>query len=269
MVVHLLGTGGAEGIPAIYSESRVSAHARAHGGKDVRSRTSALVDGNLKLDLGPDTWAQIQRERLDATDWSAVLFTHSDADHFAVEELQYALYPFNPYEVAGFTVYGNDTIAEAIAVRYPDWPLDVVRTKSFCPFHHAEYTVTPIRANHGSGFEDAQNLIVSDGRSTLLYATDTGVYQPETWAFLEGWRLDCLVLECTEGFVLTPYNGHLDLEEFKDVLARLRSMGVVHEGTKVVSTHHSHNGDATHAELEAALRPVGVTVGYDGLKVEF
>jgi phosphoribosyl 1,2-cyclic phosphate phosphodiesterase len=128
--------------------------------------------------------------------------------------------------------------------------------------------VTPIRAKHGAEGEDAQNLIIErDGRS-LLYATDTGIWEEPTWEFLQDYRLDLLVLECTEGFVLTPYNGHLDIEEFRQVVARLRDIGTVTDSTKIVTTHHSHNGEATHTELEAALGPEGVVVGYDGLVIE-
>ncbi|MBS1723796.1 MAG: hypothetical protein JSS66_12690 [Armatimonadetes bacterium] len=269
MVIHLLGTGGADGVPALYSESRVSKYAREHGGKDVRSRASALVDGVIKLDLGPDSWSQVVRERLDAREWCAVAYTHSDADHFAVEELQYVLYPFNDYEMAGFTIFGNNLISEAIRSRYPDWPFEIVTTKSFCQSSCGDYVLTPIKARHGSPDEDTHNIIIQQGGRTLLYATDTGIWDEPTWAFLMDHRLDCLVLECTEGFVLTPYNGHLDIEEFEQVIERLRKQGTVTDGTKIVTTHHSHNGDATHAELEARLNPLGVVVGYDGLKVEF
>ena len=267
MVIHLLGTGGADGVPALYSESRVSRFARANRGKDVRSRAAALIDDGLKIDLGPDTWAQVAREGLDARDWWGVFFTHADADHFAVEELQYALFPFNEYESAGFTVYGNNVVSARIHERYPDWPMDVVTTKSFCPVAVGGYNVTPIKARHGSPDEDTHNLLVeSDGR-TLLYATDTGIWDEPTWGFLSEIKLDALVLECTEGFVLTPYNGHLDIEEFGQVVDRLRRQGTVSDSTLIVTTHHSHMGDATHEELERALGPLGVVVGYDGLKI--
>ena len=263
-----MGTGGADGVPALYSDSRVSVYARKHGGKDVRSRASALVDGVIKLDLGPDTWSQVTRDRLDARDWTAMVFTHSDADHFAIEELQYVLYPFNSSEAAGFTIYGNEVVSSRLAERYPDWPFEVVQTKMFCPVQHAEYTITPVMARHMQ-FEEAHNILISDGSKSLLYGTDTGIWAEPTWTFLSDIKLDCLVLECSEGFVLTPYNGHLDIEEFKQVVERLRKQGTVTDSTRIVTTHHSHNGNATHDELVKELTPHGVEIGYDGLTVEF
>lgn len=268
MQIQLLGTGGADGIPALYSDSRVSQHARQHKGKDIRSRSAAIVDETLKIDLGPDTWHQLAREGLDARDWSALLFTHSDADHLAVEELQYALYPFNDFEYAGFQIYCNSVICRQIMDAYPEWPFEVFMTKSFEPFDHAEYRITPIHARHMDD-EDAHNFIFQADGKSLLYATDTGIWPEDTWDHLTGHRLDCLVIECTEGFVHTPYSGHLDIKDMLMVLERLHRQGTIHDATKIITTHHSHNGDATHAELEAELTPHGIQVGFDGLTIDF
>lgn len=270
MRLKLLGTGGADGVPGLFGDTRVSRYAREHGGKDLRTRAAALVDDGLKLDLGPDTAWQMAREGLTARDWTALVFTHSDDDHFTPSQLQYALFPFTEDEAVTFPIYANATICRRLMEDYPDWPLEMVMTRSFVPFEAVGYRITPIRANHmeGSG-EDAQNLLIQDGMSTLLYGTDTGVWHEDTWEFLKGWVLDCLVLECSEGFITTPYNGHLCLRDFQKVLERLRGMGVVHSGTLVTTTHHAHTGDATHAELEAVLNPLGVQVGFDGLQLEF
>lgn len=266
MNIHMLGTGGADGVPAFYGDSRVSEYARTHGGRDVRTRSAALIDGVLKLDLGPDTWHQITRDKLDARDWTALLFTHSDADHFAIDELQYSLYPFNDMEFAGFTIYANGVICRRILERYPDWPFEIVMTQSYVPFEHCSYRVSPFQATHMSG-EDAQNFIISDGDKTMLYGTDTGIWIEPAWEYLQDFRLDALVLECSEGIAPTDYYGHLSVEEFLQVIERLRKQGTIDDRTQIITTHHSHNGEATHAELEAIFAAHGVQVGYDGLVV--
>lgn len=267
MKIQLLGTGGADGIPAIYSESRVSRHAREHGGKDIRSRSSALVEDTIKIDLGPDTWHQLTRDKLDAREWTALIFTHTDADHFAIEELQYTLYPFNDYYFAGFQVYGNALICRAIIERYPDWPFEIIHTKSFHSVQHAGVKITPIAANHKEE-EDAHNLLFETEGKTILYGTDTGVWHEPTWEFLQDVRLDGLVIECSEGFIDTPYTGHLDVNEMLGVVNRLRGMGTLTDSSKIVTTHHSHAGDATHDELVERLRPHGIEPGYDGMILE-
>lgn len=268
MKVTLLGTGAADGIPAFYSDSKVSEHARKHGGKDVRSRCAAIVDDVLKIDLGPDTWHQLAKEGHDARDWIAVMITHSDDDHFSIDELQYAVYPFNDMEFFGFPIFGNQVVCRRIIERYPDWPFEVTETKSFVPIQIAEYKVTPIEANHKRD-EDSHNFLIQDDTSTLLYATDTGYWFDDTWKFLEGAQIDCMVLECSEGFAPTPYNGHLDCEEFVAVIDRLRRIGALSEHCQIATTHHSHNGNATHDDLVRFFTEHSVTVGYDGLSIEF
>lgn len=266
MKIRLLGTGAADGIPGWFSDSDVSAHARLHGGKDVRTRSGALIDGHLKIDLPPDTAWQMQRDGLDARDWTGLVFTHSHDDHLAVDEVQYGLYPFNNREVLGYSIYGNAQVCARIEARYPDWPIELTVTRSFESFTHMDYTITPVRATHGEG-EDTQNLLIERAGKTLLYATDTGIWEEPTWQFLADRRLDLLVLECTEGVSGTQYHGHLDTDECRDVVRRLRSMGTLGPRTPVVTTHHSHQGSATHAQLEAILGEEGMMVGYDGLEI--
>lgn len=265
MTIRLLGTGAAEGVPAWYSDSRVSEHARRVGGRESRTRCGALIDGCLKIDLPPDTFPQLRRDGLDAQDWAALFFTHSHDDHFALAEIQYGLEPFNVHEVLGYTIFGNSSVCAAIADRYPEWPIDLEETKSFCPVEFGEYRVTPISAHHMIG-EDAQNLIFEDGKTTFLYGTDTGVWREPTWEFLKDYRFDGLVLECTAGRLPADFWGHHNLATFLQTLERLRREGILKPNAFVASTHHSHNGDMTYEELCAALEPHGVVAGYDGLE---
>jgi phosphoribosyl 1,2-cyclic phosphate phosphodiesterase len=266
--IRLLGTGGADGVPGLYSDSRVSQYAREHRGRDIRSRSSALIDECLKLDLGPDTWSQMAREGLDARDWTALLFTHSDADHFAPDELMYTLYPFNDFEFAGFVVYANLKICRRILEKFPEWPVEMRTTKSFERFQHGGYEILPIRAHHLAE-EDAHNYVISDAQSTILYGTDTGIWDDPTWEALQDVKLDCLILECSEGFASTAYDGHLDANEFEMVLNRLRKQGTVSDQTKIWTTHHSHQGEATYSELCKHFEPMGVNIGYDGVIIDF
>lgn len=268
MTIQLLGTGGADGVPGFHADSRVSRYAMEHGGKDVRTRTSAIVDRHLKLDLPPETLVQMTREGLWIRDWSALIFTHGHDDHFAPMEIQYALFPFTAHECLPFTIYANPQVSARIWERYPDWPLDIVVTHSFQPFSHGEYSITPIHANHKED-EDSQNLIIEDETGRLLYGTDTGIWPDETWEFLEGRKLDVLVLECSEGFRGTAYHGHLDVYDCIRVVERLRRMGVLGDASRVVTTHHAHTGDGLHHELEEALNPHGIEVGFDGMTLEF
>lgn len=265
MVVQLLGTGAADGIPALFENSRVSDYARKHGGKDVRTRCGAIIDGHLKIDFPPDTFSQLVLHQLNALDWSAIVFTHSDHDHFAVREIQYAMFPFNDEMSMPFPMYGNSTICEMIWDRYPNWPIEMHQTKSFESFSVSGFEVTPIAANHTRG-EDCHNLLIAKDGKTFLYGTDTGVWHEPTWEFLKGWKLDGLVIESTNGKSEPNYWGHLNFASTIEVVDRLRKMGSLSDSAPVVTTHHSQDGDMTHDELVEAFAPYGISVGYDGIE---
>lgn len=267
MKIKLLGTGAADGIPSPFGTDRISAHARAVKGKEIRTRSGAIVDGTIKIDLSPDTYMQLLRENLSATDWTALFFTHSDDDHLAVSEIQYALEPFidNPY--LPYTIFANRDVADLIRARYPGWPIEIRETRSYECYQHLDYRVTTIQATHLSD-EDCHNFIFQRDSKTLLYATDTGLWSEKTWQFLERFRLDALVIECTDGFNPSPYIGHLSLEECLDVVTRLRKSGILHSEAQVVTTHHGVRGNATHEELIVALAPHGIQAGFDGMTID-
>lgn len=264
MRICLLGTGGAEGVPAIYGDTRVSDFARTHGGKDLRTRSAAIIDGTLKIDFGPDTLAQIHRERLDARDWLALIVTHSHDDHLCLTQLQYLVFPFNELDRFPFPIYGNDGVRGKLADEYPDWPIELHPLTRFESTTIGPYRVTPVEAYHMQEEEAHNFLIEKDGR-TLFYATDTGIWREQSWEFLKGVSVDTMVIESTEGLNPTDYYGHLSLAETIDVVARLRAQGTLKPGSRVITTHHSHRGDLTHAELEERLRPHEIEPGFDGM----
>lgn len=267
MRIRLLGTGGADGIPALCSKSMVSDYAREHGGKDVRTRAAALIDGELKIDFGPDTLSQIQRDQIDPCDWTAALFTHSDEDHLAVSELQYFLYPFNENDHLGFAIYGNEMVCHLIRQRYPEWPMELHEVHAFTPFRHADYVITAVLANHKDD-EEAHNFIIErDGRK-LIYATDTGIWNDRTFNYLRDSRAHALVIECTDGFNKSLYNGHLDIAECVGMVQRLRELNGLVDDARIVTTHHSHQGGARHCDLTKALGRFAIEPGYDGMEFE-
>jgi len=267
MNIRLLGTGAADGIPGFFGNDMVSRHARDNGGKDVRSRTAALVDGVLQIDFPPDTLSQLQRYALDAREWTAVLFTHSDDDHLAVNEFQYALIPFTEMDNLPYSIFANPHVCAEIRQRYPDWPMDLTETKSFEGFAHGPYMVMPVKATHIAD-EDCQNLIIQKDGKALLYATDTGIWPEETFAFLKHYRFDLLVIECTDGFTKSTYNGHLNIDGVLQTVARLRTDGILDGASRVVTTHHGHHGNARHCDLERVFLPHGIEPGYDGMLIE-
>lgn len=59
----------------------------------------------------------------------------------------------------------------------------------------------------------------------------------------------------------------MNIEAVKEVQARLIEKGALHNLSKVIVTHFSHNAGLTHDELEKLLLPSGIEVAFDGLEI--
>ena len=96
MEIKLLGTGSAEGWPGLFCRCDICRRSRELGGKHLRTRTSALIDGVVKIDLPPDTLQHIHTQGLDMTKVEFLIFTHAHDDHLAAAVARH------PKRFAGF-----------------------------------------------------------------------------------------------------------------------------------------------------------------------
>ena len=81
MRLTFLGTGAAEGYPALWCRCERCAVARTRGGRDLRHRSSALLNDDLLLDCGPDLVASAIKLGTDLAPVQALLVTHPHSDH--------------------------------------------------------------------------------------------------------------------------------------------------------------------------------------------
>ncbi len=270
MNITLLGTSGAEGWPGLFCRCSVCQAARTEGGKNRRTRSSALIDGVLKLDFPADILQQVVRWNIDLLDLRAILFTHSHDDHLCAAELQYAGPYFVPAPIAQrMPIYGPiDAICKIKAAIDTDllpFSLHVLQPNE--PVGIAGYTVTPVLAQHDPKIVCFNYLITDPAGATLLYATDTGWYEEETWRVLEQNRFDGIVVECGNGPEEGGYAGHLSIREIHALRERLLASGSITQTTPVAATHFPHLSGMLHAELEAAFEPSGVLASYDGMEM--
>jgi phosphoribosyl 1,2-cyclic phosphate phosphodiesterase len=269
MRIQLLGTGSAEGWPGLFCDCDVCRRSRQLRGKNLRSRTSALIDGALKIDLPPDTHHHALTHGLDMSAVRHLLFTHAHDDHCAGYELQYLSWMFIPHTVERpLEILAPRTTVKKICAQLGEEPLplslqaiDPWKTVEFGRWH-----VTPILASHDPK-QICFNYLLSDGARTLLYASDTGWYSDQTWDFLRGWKIDGAVIECSKGPVEGGYSGHMNVRQVIDMRGWLVANGIMNSSAPVVTTHLSHLGGLLHEELESLFNPHGIQVGYDGMEL--
>jgi phosphoribosyl 1,2-cyclic phosphate phosphodiesterase len=272
--VRLLGTAAAEGWPAVFCRCPHCQRARTLGGKDIRRRASASVDGIFQFDFGPDAYAQVLAGH-DASAVEHLILTHSHHDHLAPADLDMRRPPFAHGVPGPLHVWGNARCLDRIRAALGDpgrCGIELHQVQPFVAAPLGDATLIPLLADHDPQ-EDCLLYLFGRGGRWLLYGHDSGIFPEATWSYLARWarepgyRLDLALLDCTNG----PRPGernHMGLPANAVVRRRLLEMGAAGPRTRFVATHFSHNGGACHAELEAAAAPLGLEVAYDGMELD-
>lgn len=275
MKIRYLGTGAAEGIPALFCVCNVCRTARELGGHEVRTRSGAIIDGALKLDFPPDTYHHLLTYGLDITHLEHLLITHPHEDHYQVADLLYRVKGFGVLDDGAkpLTVYGGKEVGELLKTRFDNRQdaEQYVRFTHMEPFKTVNiggYDVTALPSRHARQFESFIYLISKDGQN-LLYAHDSGVFFDEVYDFLAGRAIDFISLDCTYMDKDTrdqPENGHMGLPVNHVVREKLLEIGAATPNTTFVVNHFSHNGGLNHAALVDAAE--GFIVTHDGMELE-
>jgi ribonuclease BN (tRNA processing enzyme) len=81
MKIRFLGTSAAGGFPNPHCRCENCVAARAEGGKSLRQQSSALINDDLLIDLGPDVSSAVLMQEIDLSQVAYVLQTHPHDDH--------------------------------------------------------------------------------------------------------------------------------------------------------------------------------------------
>lgn len=274
MKLQFLGTAAAEGIPSLFCRCNTCKNARARGGREIRTRSSALVNDRLLIDVPSDTFYHSVQFGIDLSELNQCLITHTHGDHTFPWEF------FNlrrgrstlPDDYEGFRLYGSEDITKRFAdpLKESQGRLKIKEILPFEPFYIGDIKVTALKANHGTAHPYI--YVIEDQTGALLYAHDTEWLPEETWAYLEtaGVKFDIVSLDCTGGAAeeIAKYT-HMYLGLNKKCRERLLSLGLADERTTFVLNHFSHNGlSVNYREFCEIVNPLGFEVSYDGMIVE-
>lgn len=275
MQIEYLGTGAAEGIPAIFCNCDFCKEARAAGA--VRSRAQVLIDGELSVDFPPDAFYHMVQSRVDLSAIRYLLVSHSHMDHFYAHDFVLRGYKYSLGMTAQkLEIYGNaetlEVFRESVAremkpVVAENYALHEIRAFEKACF--GGYTVHPLKAQHSS--KDPLVFLIEKGNKRILHLYDTGRLPEEDFEYLEavgGDPVDLVTLDCTFLYGQTAAGArHMGLDENACLLQRLSELGLTDGHTQRVITHFSHNGTPTEALLRRAEREYNVIAAYDGMTV--
>ena len=282
MKLQFLGTGAAEGAPAIFCKCEVCQELRRRGEKEYHTRSQYVIDDELGIEFPPDAYYHALRFNVDLTRVKHLLITHSHMDHFYAHDFILRGYKYTSEPSLPLTIYGN---AEVIKVFQectkremkdsvlPNYTLKQIT--AFQPFTVADkYTVTPLLAQH-SKEEEALLYLIEKGDKAYLHLTDTGRLPQATLDYLEehfqkkGKMVDFVTFDCTFlRHTAGEASRHMGLEDNKAMQEEFLRRKIADGRTRYAITHYSHNS----APFLENLRQMGDEYGYipafDGLCVE-
>lgn len=282
MRITFLGTSAANAFPEAFCQCENCENARFLGGPSLRKRSSALINNDLLIDLGPDVMAAAQVHQRPLTGVRYCLQTHAHADHldpshflsrspgYGVVEAPLLNFYTSPATLrltaqilerdcspAGFL---DPQTSELLNLRLH--PIEPYQTFSAGP-----YRVTAFPANHDPATEPLLFALQSSGR-TIFYGTDTAVLSEDVWRGFHRHHLcfDLVILDHTYGPDETG-SDHLSARQVIEHLDRLKEEKLLAENGEVYATHIAHEGNPAYPKLAEFAARHGYRIAYDGLSL--
>ena len=274
MKIQFLGTAAAEGVPAFFCECDVCNYSRKTGGRNIRSRSQAMIDDKILIDFCPDTLWHMNAFGLNFNEVHTCLLTHAHSDHLNENELIMRRKGFAHLKNREkLIVYGSrESLAPVNNIIYRkgvEEDVGICIAESCKPFEAEGYKITPLKAIHAPELNSLIYMIERDGKA-FIYGTDTGIFVEEVLDYLEksGVYVNAVAMDCTEILNNCQYPYHMDLGKNVKLKKMLIDRGICDENTLFLCHHFSHNGKASYDDLVPIAEKEGFGVAYDGMVVE-
>ncbi len=280
MKIQFLGTAAAEGVPAIFCDCENCQRSRERGGRNIRTRSQALIDDKILIDFPADTYMHFLKHQVPLSKIKTCIVTHSHSDHLYPAEIEMRKEGFaHVASEEPLTFYvgesGYQMLTEVIRhADISDQDVKAVMIEPFVPFEAEGYRITPLRASHAEETSPVV-FVVEKGGKKLLYCHDTGNLCKESIAALRAVTkekpLQLVSLDCTEANnAVVPYVGHLNIAMGADLRQAFLDDGIADENTVFILNHFSHNAkDVVYDNFVTIAEREGFLVSYDGMEYEF
>lgn len=276
MKLQYLGTAAAEGWPAPFCHCERCRAARFQKGKNIRSRPQVLINNDLMMDYGPDTFSHSLQYGLELDLVKTILLTHSHSDHFHPLDLILRSEPYAyGQDQDAMHLYGNEKCHQMYEelLAHPEAPehlkdyVAFTTAHAFSPFRSGRYRILPLKAVHDPRENCLLYAVSDENGKTIFYGNDTGSVCPETWDAISALHFDLVSLDCTMG-TASACPSHLNLEECFKIKEKMLQAGCADSSTVFVVTHFSHGCCPLHEELSALAAAEGFVAAYDGLVIQ-
>ncbi len=221
MKIQFLGTGAADwkGVPPSFP--------------GYRFFTSAIIDGVLLIDPGPDVFMSAEKYviNLDSLKW--IINTHLHPDHYDPETVR--ILGEKGVPLIDFAVKDEKTLGK--------------------------YRIRSLAANH-STCEGSKHFMIEDGEKKLYYALDSSWLLYDEYLLLKDEGADMIVLDGTIGDVPGDYRifEHNNLNMVRELKKTLNPYI-----KRFVISHMALTLHEEHEKLAANMEKDGIEVAKDGL----
>ena len=282
MQITFLGTAAATSYPLAFCKCENCEEARRTGGKNLRKRSSLLVNEDLLIDLGPDVLTASFLSNKPLANLRYWLQTHPHSDHFDPAHLTTRVPEYMSVNQAPLNLYASQATLNRMSRMLKaegdisglldpqdqqKLNLQVFALEKYKPYNIGPYEVWAFAANHDSSC-DALLYAVTQDNFSVFYGSDTDTLSEETWQGLKeaDLRFDLVVLDHTYG-PQTIGGGHLNADKFIDTLKRMKAENLLAGRARFLATHISHEGNPPHEVLSAFAAQHGYEIAYDGLVI--
>jgi len=270
MKLTYFGTAAAEGFPAVFCNCEYCREARMLKGKNIRTRSQAMVNDDLLIDLPADTYYHFLQNGIEGDKVKYLLVTHAHSDHFYYSELEMREKPFaHKMRAKNLEIYCSRSVYEVLEKHGVAANTTVRLVKPFETVKLGAYYVTGFPARHTNSDGALIYLIQSD--KTLLYAHDTGFFYDEIFDYCKKNNIvfDMVSFDCTNVDIkISDTSTHMGIDNIQRAIEVFRKIGSITKDTTLYINHFSHNANPLHHVLEERVKGTELRVSYDGLTVD-
>ncbi len=287
-MVTFVGTSAGEQFPGVWCNCANCRKSRELGGKNLRRNASMFMEPNILIDFPPAIPDQALKAGVELPDIEHLFITHNHDDHFTPWFFRWRYFPRErklPPQVGDMGplfsepkllhVYGNQRVVDETLRVIDNNPgehhmeIHIMETGKLLEIN-SSLAALPIRGNHDPS-QVCLNYIFLRDNQTILYATDTGWFLPETWEIIKQYQYDLVVMDGTFGFndqydVTGP--GHCNFHANKRALDLFGENGMLKARAKFVITHTGPHHAPPYEEAAPRLADMGLILAYDGMKMD-
>lgn len=281
--------------PSLFCDCPNCVAARTAGGRNIRGNSSAMIDGDLLIDLTPAAFLRANLLGISMTGLRLLLVTHPHPDHFIPSLLKWRrvpadrLPPFDPEveewssrytPVNDLTVIGTEEVTGILREQFPERTAEecAMTFRALGPGESAgegPYLVTAVRSNHGKRENFANCYIIEKHGRRILYALDSGGFEPDMLELIRSRKYDCVIADGTFGRKRLKTDdagglngtGHMNLRTDIRFRRYLLEQGCISESTPFILSHLCPHFAPPHDVYEAEVKELGMLLAWDGMKI--